>query len=218
MDPYYDSEGVTIYHGDCREIMPEIRAQSVVTDPVWPDAKVPLAGFDRPRELFAESMAALPEEVVRVAVHLGLDSNPDFLDPVPMPFFRSCQMLMSKPHYKGRLLYDRDVAYLYGTPPPSRPGARVIPGQAQATENLGRECGHPCPRKLSHVRWLVRWWSSPDDVVLDPFNGGGTTTLAAKMEGRRVIGIEIEERYCEMAAARLSQMQLFAPAQGVTND
>lgn len=65
--------------------------------------------------------------------------------------------------------------------------------------------GHPCPRKLGHVRWLLRYWSAPQDVICDPFCGSGTTLLAARENGQRAIGIEIEERYCEIAAKRLAQ-------------
>ena len=64
---------------------------------------------------------------------------------------------------------------------------------------------HPAPRHLKHVRWLVNWFSESDDVILDPFMGSGTTLRAAKDLGRKSIGIEIEERYCEIAAKRMSQ-------------
>ena len=61
-----------------------------------------------------------------------------------------------------------------------------------------------CPRSLAHMEWLLKWWTDPDDTVLDPFAGSATTLLAARNLGRRSIGIEIEERFCIVAAQRLS--------------
>jgi hypothetical protein len=65
---------------------------------------------------------------------------------------------------------------------------------------------HPSPKPLSVTRWLLE--CLPGAVVLDPFAGSGTTLRAAMDLGRRAIGIEIEERYCEIAAKRLSQQRL----------
>src|SRR5207244_1468137 len=68
--------------------------------------------------------------------------------------------------------------------------------------------GHPCPKPLRWATSLVETFSLPGGLVLDPFMGSGTTVVAAKELGRRAIGIEIEERFCEMAIRRLSQQVL----------
>ena len=82
----------------------------------------------------------------------------------------------------------------------------VIPGGMSITYMRNdRLNGHPGPRSLIATRWLLGWWSDADEAVLDPFMGSGTTLRAAKDLGRKAIGIEIEERYCEMTAERLAQ-------------
>ena len=68
-----------------------------------------------------------------------------------------------------------------------------------------RPLGHPCPRPLNGMKYLVECFCPPSGLVVDPFMGSGTTLVAAKDLGRRAIGIEIEERYCEIAAKRLAQ-------------
>ena len=65
--------------------------------------------------------------------------------------------------------------------------------------------GHPCPFPVTLAVRCISATTRPSETVLDPFMGSGTTLLAAKSLGRRAIGIEIEERYCEIAAQRCSQ-------------
>jgi DNA modification methylase len=55
------------------------------------------------------------------------------------------------------------------------------------------------------MRWIVDRWSEPNELVIDPYMGSGPVAVACKDTGRRYIGIEIEEKYCEIAAERLSQ-------------
>ena len=69
----------------------------------------------------------------------------------------------------------------------------------------GRHNFHPSEKDPSIAQQLVEWCSDRDETVLDPFMGSGTTLVAAKNLGRKAIGIEIEERYCEIAARRLAQ-------------
>ena len=206
MRPYYDHAGVTIYHGDCREVLPEIDGyETVVTDPVWPNSTPDLVGADRPRDLLAES--ARLWQCKRAAVHLGCASDPRVLTAIPdrLPFFRVCWLEYARAAYIGRLLHASDVAYLFGEPPAVEPGRVLIPGKCVDPDSKGKQSDHPTPRKLGHVVWLIGKWTDPSDTVLDPFAGSGTTLVAAKHCGRRAVGIEIEERSCEMAADRLAQ-------------
>ena len=76
---------------------------------------------------------------------------------------------------------------------------------ATADERLG----HPTPKPLALIRFMIDISVRPQTAILDPFAGSGTTLVAAKLEGRKAVGIEINERYCEIAAKRLAQGVLF---------
>lgn len=71
--------------------------------------------------------------------------------------------------------------------------------------DVSDECGHPCPKPLRWMTWALSLAGDGVQSVLDPFMGSGTTLRAAKDLGRKAIGIEIEERYCEIAAKRMGQ-------------
>ena len=202
---YYQDDYCTIYHGDCREILPELSTHTMVTDPVWPNNAIEEFAHINPEQLLKQVLDIFGGQ--RIAVHLGLDSDPRMLRDVPsrFEFFRSVQLRYSRPHYKGRLLYDRDVGYLFGPPPQSRKGHHIITGDVIDSDSKGKQADHPCPRKLFHASALVARWSDLSDTVLDPFMGSGTTLRAAKDLQRKAIGIEIEEKYCEIAAKRLAQ-------------
>jgi len=178
----------------------------VLTDPVWPNAAAEITGRSGPEELMHGMFAVLPD-VKRLAIHLGCDSDPRFLTTVPLKyeFFRVCWLRYIRAHYKGRLLYNSDIAYLFGVPPKPAAGQFLIPGYMEDTSSDGKQADHPCPRKKGHVEWLVKWWSESGEIILDPFLGSGTTAYCAKKLNRKCIGIEIEEKYCEIAAKRCSQ-------------
>ena len=80
-------------------------------------------------------------------------------------------------------------------------GGRIPPGSNIA----GAGCGHPAPMPVEVARRAIRLSTWPGETVLDPFAGSGTTLLAARQLGRRAIGIERSERYCELAVSRLAQ-------------
>lgn len=212
MKPYYEESGISIYHGDCREVLPRLGGyDTIVTDPVWPGAAAELAGRENPDGLLRGALESIgPSAAKRLAIQLGCDSDPRFLRAVPdwWRFFRLCWLDAVMPNYKGRLLDGATPAYYFGVPPASRDGAHVIPGIFRDSSAEAKYPGHPCPRKLGQVRWIVKWWSEPGDVILDMFAGSGTTLEASKRLGHKAIGIEIEERYCEIAAKRMAQSVL----------
>ena len=221
--PYYQHAGITIYHGDCREILPTLRQpDTCIVDPVWPNSVFP--NVADPAALFASACELLTSE--RLVVHLGCTSDPRFLQGVPAryAYLRTCWLRYSRPSYRGRILVGSDVAYAYGIAPPSRKGRQLLSGEICASNNGTKlwatpkkavkkskhrneidyeNLPHPAPRRYEHLTWLVNVFA--DKGVLDPFCGTGTTLAAAKNHGLPAIGIEIEERYCEIAAKRLAQ-------------
>ncbi len=221
--PYYDEDGITIYCGDARELLPHVRAEAIVTDPVWPNCEHIFPGVDA-LDLLRRALRAA-KWAKRVVLHLGVMSDPRFLRAVPrrLRFLRCCYLEYAVPGYLGRILRDADVAYVFGEAPKSVEGARVLPGRIVATKrevvrSWGRHRAgantaqrvaaleHPATRVLAHERWLVKWFGGAS--VCDPFMGTGTTLVAAKALGLPAVGIEIEERYCEMAVNRLRQRVL----------
>jgi site-specific DNA-methyltransferase (adenine-specific) len=64
---------------------------------------------------------------------------------------------------------------------------------------------HPTQKPVGLMRWIVQNWTEPGQLVLDPYMGSGPVAEACRDLGRRYIGVELEERYCEIAAQRLAQ-------------
>jgi len=206
--PYYDHAGITIYHGDCREILPHLDpVDLVLTDPPWPNLHPDLDRGESPHRLCLETLTLIPTTTRNLLLWLGCQSDPRWASVVPSwwTFLRACYMRRAVPHYNGRCLVGGDIVYCYGEWPASKEGRRVLPGECSVTSIAGRKHDHPCERNEDHARWLVRFWSDRGETILDPFTGSGTTLRAAKDLGRKAIGIEIEERYCEIAARRLAQ-------------
>lgn len=205
---YYNHNGIAIIHGDCREILPQIAADVMITDPVWPNAPAGMfPDVSDPKKLLSEAINAA-RGLKRLVIVMRNDSDPRFLEAVPprWPFFRTQILSYVMPGYIGRKLSSDELAYSFGVPIPSADGQRVIPGLApRAQPNHRAANGHPCSRALIHFKWLVHWWSCDGETIVDPFMGSGTTIVAAKERGRKAIGIEIEEKYCEIAAKRLYQ-------------
>jgi hypothetical protein len=233
MKPYYEHGGIQIFHGDCREILPQLSAEAIITDPVWPNCEHIFPGVDAKR-LLSEALAVA--NVERLFIQVGCFSDPRFLCAVPdkFEFVRVCWLEYACPSYRGRILNTGDIGYVFGEPPAPRKGAMILPGKvtARVTDkgftrwnwdsgknrklNHSKErhglshaerMPHPTPRRSEHVRWSVKWFAGSS--VIDPFAGSGMTLLQCKKLQIAATGIEIEEKYCEIAAKRMEQ-EVFA--------
>jgi len=211
--PYYQDKWVTIYHGDCLEILPELGpSDAVITDPVWPGCKkLGMAGEDDPIGLFTRACNIFSKMTNRVIVILGCDSDPRFLSAVPptLPYLLTCWLRRIPPIYKGNILYGADIAYVFGQPNAWEHTSRILTCEAYSVSKGRRGTDllniHPCFRPEKTMFWLVGRFTKEGQTIIDPFMGSGTTIVAAKYSGRKSIGIEIEEKYCEIAAKRCCQ-------------
>jgi site-specific DNA-methyltransferase (adenine-specific) len=210
LKPYYQEDGITIYCGDARAILPLLPAgiaDAIICDPPWPNCSERLAGADDPLGLFQAAAKHFSRLAKRLVIQLGEDSDPRFLSAVPpeWQFLRVCWLQYPVSRARGYLRREADVAYAYG-PPPKRSPWTIIPGRTVASDSKGHCRAHPCARKLEHAAFQIRWFAV--GPVLDPFMGSGTVLLAAKQLGLPAIGIEIEERYCAVAVKHLAQGML----------
>ena len=259
MKPYYQDSYITIYHGDCREILPLIPDKSidlVLTSPPynvgmeyekvlgWPEyysfmgewingSMAPLKdggvlAINLPKEvkhtkeqikkygrrvekigervdLMCGDLGYLPREAIVWAkgsegqpissnYKMGSDNN---------IYIRAvCEFILL--HSKGRYFYDGGTG---------RRGKAVVPFKDETKDvwwvPAGHGNGHPCPWPQEIPNRLIRMFTLTNKfqpTILDPFLGSGTTAYCAKKLNRKCIGIEIEERYCEIAANRCRQM------------
>ncbi len=205
MLPYYQDSAVTLYHGDSRDLLPEIAADVCITDPPWELKSDLLQGSRRALALWAEIAPLIRAPRILLWLPIHADPRP-WLGPIDRPYLRQVYLRRVIPGYFGRSLLDGEVIHCLGTWPSARAGRMVIPGGLQVTyvEN-DRLPGHPANRSLRATRWLVEWWSDPGDLIMDPFAGSGTTLRAAKDLGRRGVGIEIDRGFCHAAARALAQ-------------
>lgn len=232
--PYYQDDAVTIYHGDCRDVLPTLTSTSValvLTDPpynisnrngrdgttvgqlkradgtarkVWKD----FGEWDRdwePGPFLAETMRLLADGGSLVAC------TSEFLiaDYLASGLNHRCLLFWRKanPTPAFRQVYVRTVEMAVWQVKGSTGWCfngggyehQVWEGPAVANKQ------HPTQKPLGWMSHLVNMHSLSGGLVVDPHCGSGTTLRAAKDLGRRAVGIELDERYCEIAARRLSQ-------------
>jgi len=216
MKPYYEHAGITIFHGDCREILPQLpKVDAVITDPPYGEVNRSTQGLrlldkgcaDAEKFPLAE---ILPQLVIRgssLYVWCGTEQvsgiRSAFVDAGLST--RLCIWEKTNPSpMNGQHLWLSSIeCCVYG----KEQGA-VFNQFCESPVFRGpiaEQNGHPTPKPEWLIAKLIRASTADAATVLDPFMGSGTTLVAAKNLGRKAIGIELEERYCEIAAQRLSQ-------------
>ena len=200
MKPYYDEDGITIYHGDCREVLPTLGpVDAVVTDPPYglgdllhrpgPGKWSKLYGSGAPSwDVEAPLIVASLPDLAAESIIWGGNYFP-------------------LPPRRGWLVWDKIVREFssghcelaWTTLDQPVRAFNFAHGELASEGKL-----HPTQKPLRLMHWCLRFLR-PRGTILDPFMGSGSTLRAAKDEGRGAIGIELDERYCEIAAKRLAQ-------------
>ena len=207
MSLYYSDESVTLYHGDCLTVTEWLTADVLVTDPPYGrnwrqgdlkgyshagiandhstevrDAALTLWGGVRPMVVFGDLMLAPPAGTKLVCI---------YAKPVNAGIRGAI----------GGIRRDAEAIYLGGRWSSGIGGRSSI--FATRRTHVSQGGGHPHAKALDVLEDLITL--APAGVIADPFAGSGSTLVAAKQLGRHAIGVELEERYCEVAARRLSQ-------------
>lgn len=219
LDPYYSEDGITIYCGDSRDILPYVYADTVITDPPWGVA----LPAERPAKMRKHQGATYTygddteQYVTDVCVPIVVDCI-EKCSRVVVTTGKDCIFLYPRPDTIWALYWPNGAgrgkwkAFNCWTPvlcygqSPKRNGS--IPDTFKTCEQADAN-GHPCPKPLNIWKKLLVSVVDTDDVILDPFMGSGTTLCAARDAGHQAVGIEIEEQYCEIAVKRLAQKALF---------
>ena len=216
LKPYYQDEWVTIYHGDCREILPELpKVDFVYADPPFntQDGMGPKNRNYANRKL---SMDRLTEkeygafckewfsQILRLSDNIAI--TPGIKNMKLYKTYKWC-VCISKPSAPSYTVFGGfncwEPLLCWGRPSQRLKRDLVV----FDSQNLRRgiESNHPCPDNSAMVDWIINWYTEPGQTVLDPFLGSGTAAYCAKKLNRKCIGIEIEEKYCEIAAKRCLQ-------------
>lgn len=254
MKPYYQDSATTIWHGDCREILPQLDpVDLVVTSPPYGNIRA----YTSDTNLF-DVISALSKCLIDGGVCVwntndqvieGSESGESFRQALHA---KACglrihdTMIYCKEGvtFPDSNRYHPAFEYMFvfsnGAPKtfngivdwPNKWAGSKIHGtdrQQDHTTTKKRQHGamqnaiglrrnwwvmsnpftgehnHPAPMPQRMAKDHISSWSNPNETILDPFMGSGTTLVAAKNLGRKAIGIEIEEKYCEIAVKRLRQ-------------
>ena len=215
------SDGVEIWLGDCREVLPMLGCvDAVVTDPPY-GVGFKYASHDDAPSAYQGGYAAWLWSVLEQAEAICVDGAPIFVWQASLNirqfanifprdwrlFVAAKNFVQMRPTamqyaYDPVVVWWKDGARPWAAGTASRDWHVANTAPVIATpDNIER--GHPCPRPLDQVAHIVRQWVESEKLILDPFMGSGTTGVAAVKLGRKFIGVEIDPGYFDIARRRL---------------
>ena len=226
MKPYFEDESVTIYHGDCREILPSLTVSDLLlTDPPYGvgwrsnrGAHEVLTGDDG--TLPPDEWLELALRKTRRGRHVYIFGLRDADIPEGVSLCQTVELIWDKgvmglgdirspwgPAHETILFGVQEISKANREKNYGVTAARLRKGSVLSVQrpHSGQTLRHPTEKPIALLRILIESSSTFGETVLDPFAGSGSTLEAARLEGRKAIGIEIEERYCEIAAKRMAQ-------------
>jgi len=215
---FFEDRDVAIYHGDCQRLLTGLPSESidmVLTDPPylvshrgrWCSDWEPIKGDDDPSWLvpaFAEIWRTLKPNSLCLSFY-GWPQADLFLTAWKLIGFRPVSQIVCVKDRIGLGHYSRsqhESAYLLAKGSPPKPEIATSDVFSWTRESAPY---HPNQKPIGAISQLISAYTVEGETVLDPFMGSGTTLVAARNLGRRAIGIEIEEQFCEVALGRLAQ-------------
>lgn len=218
MTPYWSDDLVTLYLGDCREVTDWLTADVLVTDPPYGRGTYQRGGGTRRRQPEHQDWsiagdgdttvrdAALTAWGMRAAVMFG-----DLM--LPPPTGTKQVLVYEKPGdagWRSTAGFRRNAEAVYLLNLSAGYGGRscILRTGNRGQSHLVTRNGHTHAKPVDVMETLIA--ACPAGVIADPFAGSGSTLVAARNQGRRAVGVEIDERYCEGAAKRLAQGVLVA--------
>lgn len=209
--PYYADEAVTLYHGDCRELTAWLEADVLVTDPPYGMAYGGFGGrsYWNDASKHARILGDTSTEARDAALDLWGDGPALVFGTwrVARPSATRALLVWHKIGTGGMgdlsipWLPSHEEIYVLGSGFAGKRSESVLPITPYNSQS-GNRPDHPTPKPPALMEALI---SKTVGVVADPFSGSGSTLVAAKQLGRKAIGVELEERYCEVIAKRLAQ-------------
>lgn len=208
---FYQKDNITIYKGDCKEVLNDLQFDVIVSDPPY--------GISHPTNYHSRGRGKLAKcsDYAPVAGD-NQPFDPTFLlnTKKPLCLFGANYFADKLPNSSGWLVWDKqrpkgldqsscELAWTNFVK-----GVRIFHhlwnGMLRASERGKGMLVHPTQKPIALMEWILNLKWTPKGTILDPYAGGGSTLIAAKKLGRPAIGVELSEEYCEIMVRRLEDI------------